>query len=309
MSHPVLPSSSPLSVLPRELQTLMKMKSSRDPNSRFSTKLHALLSYCDDHPDLENVLGCHWVNGSEFRMNKTILAQALGIKLNTLNIDLRKLGFFQVVPTRDHWGVWSRRDFCQRNSAVLLSFAQQGWTVPFKLGEVSVRDRSAFERMMIELWAELAGPSAPLQIPAELFLPKIALKLKADDQELCDALDFVNQMIVRTNNGMIEIDSFARFMARFGPAESALGKIADLLAASKRTGLWIQLPSCPRNVMTPVYGEFQDEEPNCLVIWGREDRKTRVWNRPIQSERYIIDEMRREYRGWTDYFLTSGQRE
>ena len=83
--------------LPHDIQQILRRKSSRDPSSRFSTKLHILLNFVQNSndKDMEEKVGCAWVTDEEFRLNKRIITNILGIKLNTLNVNLHALGFIQ----------------------------------------------------------------------------------------------------------------------------------------------------------------------------------------------------------------------
>lgn len=103
--------------LPHDIQQILKRKSSRDPSSRFSTKLHILLNFVQNSndKDMEEKVGCAWVTDEEFRLNKRIIASILGIKLNTLNVNLHALGFIQQKHSKDGWTLWKRPNFT-RNS-------------------------------------------------------------------------------------------------------------------------------------------------------------------------------------------------
>ena len=110
-------SDNNLFFLPNDIQQILKRKSSRDPSSRFSTKLHILLNFVQNSNDkeMEERVGCAWVTDEEFRLNKRVIANILGIKLNTLNVNLHALGFIQQKHSKDGWTLWKRPNFT-RNS-------------------------------------------------------------------------------------------------------------------------------------------------------------------------------------------------
>nr|1PP7_U Chain U, kDa initiator binding protein [Trichomonas vaginalis] len=101
--------------LPPEIVAALKRKSSRDPNSRFPRKLHMLLTYLASNPQLEEEIGLSWISDTEFKMKKKNVALVMGIKLNTLNVNLRDLAFEQLQHDKGGWTQWKRSGFT-RNS-------------------------------------------------------------------------------------------------------------------------------------------------------------------------------------------------
>lgn len=110
--------SDPLSHIPPVLQEILKRKSSRDPTSRFTYKLAYLLNFVNnsDDKDMYQKVGCSWVKEDEFQINKQILANIMGIKINTLNVNLYTLGFVQLKNNKDGWTLWKKPNFTRTNN-------------------------------------------------------------------------------------------------------------------------------------------------------------------------------------------------
>ena len=77
--------------LPQYIRDIIHRRSSRDPSSRFSRKLHALLSYVSANPDMEDEIGLSWIDDEIFQVNKKRLLEIMKIKLNTLNVNFKNL--------------------------------------------------------------------------------------------------------------------------------------------------------------------------------------------------------------------------
>ena len=85
-------------------------------------------------------------------------------------------------------------------------------------------------------------------------------------------------------------------------------KIASLLNCSNRSGQWLRLGQLDsRTTARGIYGAFDDNEPNCLVIRQTRRAPIRVWKVPLieAGQRYVIDEHGETYESWDDYFRRS----
>jgi hypothetical protein len=309
--------------LPLDVQAILKRKSSRDPNSRFSAKLFSLLLYVANMPTMEDDIGVAWISDDTFKMNKHALASVLGIKLNTLNVNLRDLEFQQQGhKSKDGWTCWKKNGFTRtstafsdeiqapvRPPAVPAALTQMKASLSFNLGCMQPASVVNFSSGAQVLWKQLTGGGTS---PMGSFLHRAAAKFKQEGQQEHNALEVLTAIISPRNSDHITFDDFAKFMAMFGPEKTVMLKIASLLDCSHRTGQWLYFDteSFP---LPPVYGAFDPAQPNCLVLHNHETI-TRIWNLPLievsMGNRYIIDERGKQFTDWREYFdahpVTSG---
>jgi hypothetical protein len=292
--------------LPEEIQAILKRKSSRQPNTRFTAKLHVLLSFVQSHPDREDSVGCCWVSDDEFRINKRLLCDVMGIKANTLNVNLKDLGFLQRNSSRDGWTLWNHPSF-SRLSPDPTPEARQSpapriscWLLPFSLGRIPPDGVDRFRCAVLDLWSELGD----VAVPVGTFVRWAAGRLRQPEQPVGNAIDVVRAIVPSTADGRITIEAFARFLAMFGPAPTIMIKIAGLLTSSEKHGQWLSLQPVDPSVQPQLCGMFDDKEPNCLVIRPLGKPAVRVWNLPLVEacDPYLTDEGGRLWRGWEVYF-------
>ena len=307
-----------VSKLSPELQTMLKRKSSRDPSSRFTSKLHALLNYVTQYPSLVNDVGLAWVDEETFKMNKHNLSKVMGIKLNTLNVNLRDLAFSQQQPNKDGWTHWKKKGFTK---TVLMPVADANpsfvsaapprppeyWPQaprPMRqicLGQMQQHRVQAFYESARRLWNRIADPrtrtTASIRCAAEA--------LKQEGQELQNSIDVLQAIISPNGVDTVTFEQVVKFLAMFGPERTAMLKIASLLGCSQRTGQWLRLDTQDFMPSTTSWAAFDDNEPNCLVI-HKGGSVAKVWNLPLvdagQERYYLVDDSEQKYLSWEDYF-------
>lgn len=304
--------SEALQILPYDIQTILKRKSSRDPSSRFSAKLHILLNYVNKHPDLDERVGCSWVTDDEFRINKHTLVNIMGIKINTLNVNLHDLGFKQLKHNKDGWTLWKKDGFT-RNSADFTEVAQpappkqKGIILNFNLGKTIPKDFETFKSICNRIWTDITQ-NDDRQVATHIFIQNAALRFKQLEQPLDNAQDVLRAIISPDRNSQtVTYSQFCKFMAMFGPEDTIMLKIASLLNCSNNNGQWLIFDSS----ITPgsFWGFFEDQEPNRLVLKQSHSitiRTQNVWNMPLISAKdfncYILDDKNCSYRSWEEYF-------
>jgi hypothetical protein len=305
-----------ISRLPSDIQTMLKSKSSRDPNSRFTSKLAALLSYVSRFPSSEDEIGVSWVNEVTFRLKKRVLISILGIKINTLNVNLRDLKFVQQTsPAKDGWTYWHKEGFTRSSAS---SFTEDpripesagkfempvkpSW--PFNLGCLGADGISQFFLNADRTWRDLTGPGRVQVIGAGEFLNRVARYFKREGQQEKNALDVLTTILAPKKSEYLNFEDLARFLAMFGPDRTAMLKIASLLECSHKSGQWLSFDGEGIEV-GPLAGWFDPAEPNCLVIRNHETIM-KVWNTPLvevnRRQGYVIDQNGEMYRSWEDYF-------
>jgi hypothetical protein len=301
-----------ISRLPRDVQEVLKRKSSRDPNSRFTSKLATLLQYVTRFPATEEEIGVGWVDELTFKMKKRALTGILGIKLNTLNVNLRDLKFVQQSNTaKDGWAYWQKEGFTRSLAPALAEeprpeFPSPRQTWPFSLGRVVPDAVAQFFRSVDHTWRELTGPECVQVIETQSLLQRAARHFKQDGQQEQNALDVLTAIIAPKKMDVVTFAALARFLAMFGPDRTVMLKIASLLECSHRTGQWLYFDT-EGTQLPALSGSFDPQEPNCLVIRNN-GVVSRAWNAPLIEANgkrgYVTDEVGNIYASWADYFKT-----
>jgi hypothetical protein len=317
----------PASFLPEHIKEVLKRKSSRDPSSRFPTKLHLLLSYSQEFPTLVDDIGLAWLTEEEFKMNKVTLAAVMAIKLNTLNVNLRDLHFQQLQRDKDGWTRWKRPGFTRtansldpdteaptsqvappRKHVVPGEAALIGRTpeLPFQLGRIGQQQMNNFINGAQQLWTDLLYVSATSQVSIQTFVEKSAERLRYMEQPIDNAREVIRAIVTpRSPGGRFSFQEFCRFLAMFGPQRTVMLKIASLLQCSNSTGKWLTFDADPEIRAGGTYGSFDTRMPNCLMLHHGDRAITRVFNDPtVESgtRSYVIDDQGKGYGDWDEYF-------
>lgn len=302
-------------VLPPELRSLLKRKSSRDPNSRFSNKLFYVLKFTSDHPDQVDAIGAAWESDEEFRMNKKTLANVMGIRLNTLNVNLRDLGFCRQQRNHDGWTWWKKSGFTRLNPPVpeanlFGDIIDQSSVVPanpiYKLGKISQNQLMTFHNEAISLWEQITG-STHIIAPSTTFIENAAKLFKQPEQPVDNANAVISAIIETRKQGTVRFIDFCHFLAMFGPKETVMVKIANLLICSRMgENSWLVFGEPDPVINVPIYGSFLANEPNCLRI-RLKNQIIDVWNDPLtpSTQYYVIDSTGMRFRDWEQYFTAN----
>ena len=300
--------------LPTEIKMTLRRKSSRDPSSRFPSKLHLLLSYVTDNPSLEEKIGVGWITDNVFRMNKKILGAIMGIKLNTLNVNLKDLGFEQTRRDRNGWTHWKREGFTKGKTGMVL-ISQQRPTNTVSENQVLIRFPNLeipeytvnfdFTTISQNAWQSIVGGSYNTY-PSKIFIQRAAQYLKHSEQPQDNAESVLRALIVPCRLGFHSVSKidFFRFLAMFGPPSSAMVKIAGLLEHSNNTGNWLSFAPEAQEPNS-FYASFDSAVPNCLVFHKSNGTTFRVYNFPtieIAKGNYLVDQNGRYYDCWGGFF-------
>jgi hypothetical protein len=89
----------------------------------------------------------------------------------------------------------------------------------------------------------------------------------------------------------------------FGPADTLMLKIHSLLEVATTGTPWLYFGTIP-GAEPSVFGAFDQDEPNALVIWKGTREIDRIWNLPIVpfGGAFVIDRNDHKYPSWQDYF-------
>jgi hypothetical protein len=303
--------------LPEHIREALKRKSSRDPNSRFQTKLHLLLSYSSEFPSLSDRIGLMWTSDEEFKMNKITLSSVMGIKLNTINVNLRDLNFEQVERDKEGWTRWKRVRFTRANSGIDAdrdsarrtdpNYIGRAPTLPFQLGRMSHPQCESFVAESQRIWVDLLQCSPTSAVPTQTVIDRSARHFRYNEQPLENAREVIEAIMVPTlGDTKCGFADFCRFLAMFGPAKTIMLKIASLLTCSSQSGKWLTFESPSQIQHPPPYASFDKSTPNCLVVHHGDGTIERAFNDPNTSANddgaYLFDDQGKVYRSWNDYF-------
>ncbi|KAH0789264.1 39 kDa initiator binding protein [Histomonas meleagridis] len=302
--------------LPIEIKTTLRRKSSRDPSSRFPTKLHLLLTYVTENPSLEEKIGLGWISDTEFRMNKKTLGSIMGIKLNTINVNLKDLGFEQTQRDRNGWTHWKREGFTKSNAGLITTNPKPQSAIPdnsevlirFPTPDVSeISVTIDFNRIAQNAWQSIVGGNYN-SFQSSRFIEMAAQYLKHNEQPQDNAENVLRALIAPCRIGLPTVTKtdFFRFLAMFGPPSSSMVKIAGLLEHSNNTGNWLSFTPEAQEPNT-FYAAFDNIVPNCLVFHKANvtNETFRVYNIPtveVSQGSYLVDQNGRFYDSWANFF-------
>ncbi|OHT11185.1 39 kDa initiator binding protein [Tritrichomonas foetus] len=317
--------------LPPDIQAMLKRKSSRDPISRFSNKLHMLLNFADKDLMKQEFIGAGWTEGNNFRINKKRLIQIMDIKLNTLNVNLKDLKFQQLHSDQSGWTLWCREGFTPNSTVddiaevksdkfakndkplapVFTDDMQQSKLAVLKditLGKCDSSQTQIYKKITISIWEELID--SPIQkssaLPAE-FINLSAVRFRASHQKLENAKEILHRIFICADPSQLTIIDFAVFMARFGPEETLMQKVGSLLKSSNENNNWLRLTTAKNslpNENSSFYGFFDEIENNGFVLHRPDGTTSHLYNivDTPATEAYLIDADGQKYNSWQDYF-------
>lgn len=174
-----------------------------------------------------------------------------------------------------------------------------------QLGKVDQFEYDMFIYNARQIWTEL-GNQMFEPADSKVFIPKAAERFKQMEQPLENAIDVLKAILTpEPNQTHVTFKQLCGFLAMFGPESSIMIKIASLLMCSNGNGQWLYFNKDDQYYsQLKEYGQFDENEPNCLNLIHVGVSKIRVWNRPLTSasEQYVIDENNNKYGSWEQYF-------
>ena len=320
-----------LKKLPQNVLNFIQHRSTRSQNSRFVKKLHLLLSYSNSSSEIEEEFGVKWVDDEEFRINKKKVCEVLDLKLNSLNVNLKKLQFIQTQADKHGWTQWKRYGF-NRKDAILLIEDQSpeieteqflnsnsetnlsndlnlnqnsNFEIPFNIGILSEDRIQLFNNYIILLWQEIVESHSIQNVSFSFFMTKEAKRLQLPNQSFDNSYSIISSILSPNDISTIKFIDFYKFMAMFGPENTSMNKISSLLDSSYFSGKWLYFGYQIEEIQkyTNLFALFDENEPNCLLFHTPE-KIYRVYNLPDidSNQNYIIDENGIIYKDWISYF-------
>jgi hypothetical protein len=287
--------------IPEELLQKVRTKASRHEGTRFPHKIFSLLSWAGTDSERMDTAGCGWVSDSEFFIQKPVLSQVLHIRPNTLNTDLTNLGF---QATRQSNGVtfWKRDGFLRNSPPEALDAIRKApehperrpadpralyFAVmdPLQLWGLSPDDDVRFRRAVIADWDRLIGGGVLFGAAAAGIREQIARDAESSNSAWLLAEAFA---------GVCDFFAFAVVLARFGPYDSLLVKIAQYRAIVAQDAGSYTAP--------PFAQHFSPTFHNCFSLALTPEGEFHCYNLPCIDDGapFLADEDGHTYASWAD---------
>lgn len=308
--------------VPERLINFIRKRSSRNEQTRFPYKLYSLLVWVGTEPQKSKNAGCGWISDTEFFIDKKKICELMNIKLNTLNVNLKTLGFEKSQSNKDNRVFFKNEGFSRsgtmtvgfksiRNSRckseslrnLNLSAVYMPYLEPLKLFMMTEQEINQFKHDVIEKWNEIVELHLVFAIPLNLFIK--FLKSIFDDK-FCD-LSSAQQALTPRVPEVWDILDFAIFLSRFGPfcnIQSKLNQYQDLIDD-------IQLGFITYS--TPSSNYFSDTFHNCFRFHLPQIGEYHCYNLPLVQDNtpFLADEDGVVYPSWRkmlqqNQFLSQG---
>ena len=187
-------------VVPDSIINFIRKRSSRNEKSRFPYKLSILLSWAGKEPQRWKNAGCGWVSDTEFFIDKSKICELMNVKLNTLNVNLKTLGFEKSQSRKDNRTFFKNEGFyfnamrfesirnsrCKPESLLNLNLSAVYLPClePLKLFMMTEQEINQFKHDVIKKWEEIVGLKLVFAVPLSDFLK--SLKYYLDDKAFFD---------------------------------------------------------------------------------------------------------------------------
>ena len=308
--------------IPEIILDQLTKRSNRSEQSRFPYKIWALLSWVDTDQTRAQRAGCGWVSENEFFINKNKLKDVMNIKLNTLNVNLKTLGFEQTKKTGElcfyknnmFSKTASPKDFerirnsrCKPDSLMHMNAHAVYFPLlePLQLFMMDEKSVNVFKKDVIMHWENLVGSTLIFAIALPAFT-KALLNALDDSSGYITDFYMVQQVLAPRTPNVVNIFDFAVFLARFGPFNNAPFKIMQyqhILSEIRPDFFMFNAPS--------LTSYFSMTFHNCFRFQLAPNGEYHCYNLPLvsSSAQYLIDEDGTVYRSWqmmlqSNYFLT-----
>ncbi|OHT02352.1 hypothetical protein TRFO_07209 [Tritrichomonas foetus] len=291
--------------LPDDLKAIISHRSTRNEKSRFPHKLFSLLQWAGFDEHRSRIAGCGWVNNDEFFLDKNVLCENMEIKKNTLNVNLKSLGFVQV-RNHDKSRSYYRNDSFKKESTEedfekirkttnVDLFIYRAIHMPLlediELYGMDMEEIRLFKKEVIKKWESLVGKV----VFAIGFIDFMKL-LKANLQNhIFSDLAIIKQTLYPRNIGIIDIFDFAVFLARFGPFENVQLKLYQY-----QTILNELRPDLFASGSPSVISFFGPNFHNCFSFRHPHSGEYHCYNLPLKNlnEEFLVDEDGLRFPNW-----------
>jgi hypothetical protein len=301
--------------IPEDLLKAVRSRSNRQEQSRFPHKLWQLLDWSKDNPDRCRLVGCGWTHNSEFFIEKSTLSETMKVEQNTLNVNLRHLGFHQ---SRAHQGTrsyWMNDGFCRNSRPDELERIRNDRCRPESIQKLDLRavylpileplqiwtmlpaDVVQFKREVINEWYRLVGKKLVFGMSKTDFHAVLLNDFDELHGRQCPERLLLQQAFTGREREICDIFDFAVFLARFGPYRTVPDKLSQYqiiineLKPDYYSFAW-QVPS--------FTSHFSQTFHNCIRFQLVPTGEYHCYNLPSSDSKsqFLIDEDGVTYQSW-----------
>lgn len=294
--------------LPPEIKSIVSQRANRNEKSRFPHKLFTLLQWSGRNQSRAEISGCGWVSDEEFFIDKNLICHHMHIKQNTLNVNLKTLGFVQTRPKKENLSYYKNNKSVfksQSNDEQLEKIRkeekesfiaiQRGFEMPLladiELYGMSKSEIDEFKREVIIAWESIVGEMV-FAVGLIDFMNKLSSHLQ---QQVYRNVAVIKLMLCPRTPNVMEIYDFAVFLARFGPFQDSQLKIYQYgtIFNELRPDLATRGSISPISFFGPNFDNcFSFRHPNC--------GEYHCYNLPLKKHNteFLIDEDGVKFKSW-----------
>lgn len=287
--------------VPESIINFIRKRSSRNEQTRFPYKLFLLLAWAGKDPQKCKNTGCGWVSDTEFFIDKEKLCELMDVKLNTLNVNLKTLGFEKSRSRKDNRNYFKNEGFSFCNTAngferirnsrckpeallnLNLSAVYLPCLEPLKLFMMTEQEINQFKHEVIKTWEEIVDLKLVFAITLNDFMKYLNSYL--EDKIL------VGLALTPRVPDVWDILDFAIFLARFGPFNNIRYKLSQYQDLINNISIGF-------NTYSPNY--FSDTFHNCFRFHLSQTGEYHCYNLPLVSINtpFLADEDGVLYPSW-----------
>jgi hypothetical protein len=222
--------------VPGDLLDRIRSRSNRKEQSRFPYKLWDLLSWSGRDPARLSACGCGWKDDDQFYINKSVLCTVMDIKPNTLNVNLRELGFVKL-SREEQVSIWKHPSISENDRSGYFGSIRNVRSRPESVAGFSVQEAylplleplelflcpnfqqanvNQFKYDVIIQWEKLIQSELTFAVPRDWFIDLLMHHIAPTQDSQFDG-DLLDQVLESRIPWLVEVLDFAKLMARFGP--------------------------------------------------------------------------------------------
>lgn len=294
--------------LPPEIKSIICQRANRNEKSRFPHKLFTLLQWSGHNQSRAEIAGCGWISEDEFFLDKNLICHHMQIKLNTLNVNLKTLGFVQTRPKQNNRSYYKndkslfrsqsneeQLEKIRKEQKESIVSIQRGFEMPLladlELYGMSKTEVNEFKREVIIAWESIVGEMI-FAVGLIDFMNKLSSHLQK--QVYCN-MNVIKLVLSPRTANVMEIYDFAVFLARFGPFQNSQLKLYQYgrIINELRPDLSTRGSYSPISFFGPNFDNcFSFKHPNC--------GEYHCYNLPLKnhSTEFLIDEDGVKFNSW-----------
>lgn len=306
--------------IPESILNFIRKRSNRTEQTRFPYKLFSLLQWVGRNQSKGENAGCGWVSDTEFFIDKQKVCQVMQVKLNTLNVNLKTLGFEQSRTRDKNITFYKNEGFtydsnqaasfekirnsrCKPESLLHLNIKAVYLTSlePLQLFMMPKKDIDAFKHEVVDIWTSIVGLDLLFAVSLKSFLKSFEAQLES--KHYFDVY-ILQQALAPRVPEVLDIFDFAVFLARFGPFNTISLKLFQHHSAVNEIRPDLVYFTSPHN------NYFSDTFHNCFRFPLVQAGEYHCYNLPLTNAngQFLIDEDEICYPSWQkmiqqNYFL------